>query len=167
MNLPISAPAVGLDPKRPTIHIQSPTGLNLIGRRNRAKNRAKVEKTRRNQKGVALLRGTYRRQQWAETPADQVLPDIRVDAGDRDTYASSKAMFRGLKKALRQQNWEGRIAKLAEGQRKRHALIVETIREADRTVADLPTFWHICENATADYYRQTPVKPYVNTLDNP
>lgn len=161
MNFPISAPAIGLDPKRTTIHTQSPTGLNLIGRRNRAKNRGKVEKTRRNQKGVALLRSAYRRQQWAETPADQVLPDIRVDIGDRDTYASSKAMFRGLKKALRQQNWEKRIADLAEDQRKRYEARAAAITAALTGPLDTrgARFTAYCD-AHRVYNRQTPVKPY-------
>lgn len=65
------------------------------------------------------------------------------------------------------ENWGTRIAALAEAQRERYQGFRESVRASDRENDTVPDFIRDCEKAKAVYLRQTPVKPYVNTLENP
>ena len=71
-------------------------------------------------------------------------------------------MFRGLKKALREQHHEQRVLALMDDQRCREHVYNEAIREA-RSVWEAPGILEAClNNARNDYHRLPPVKPYEN-----
>lgn len=79
----------------------------IYNRRNRAKNRAKIDKEQRNRKALRIIRN-LRKRQIAQTGHSD-LPDTRVDARDRGAFAISKPLYRGAKEAGRAARREDRL----------------------------------------------------------
>lgn len=127
-----------------------------MNRRNRSRNRAKIDKTQRNQKAIRKIRNAFKR----GVPG---VHDIRIDVSDRDTYASCKPIFRGVKKWVREEDRAARLNALIDDQRCRYHIMREEFRTSD-ALSSLPEFEAACRVAEAKYNRLEPVKPYVSVL---
>lgn len=132
----------------------------FLNRRNRAKNKAKVDKFQRNQKAIRQIKNAFKHTQYREGYPE--FPDLRIEPGNRDTYASSKAMFRGYKKFYREMERDQRLNALMVGQRCREHVRLEKRAEAINADLDNLTYFNVTNNLWADYHRQAPVIPYTN-----
>lgn len=92
----------------------------IFNRRNRARNRGKIEKAQRNRKSLRILRNAYKRQMAQEGHSD--LPDVRLDPRDRHEFAVGKPLFRGAKEAGRDARHTDRLTEACIAQRIRNRI---------------------------------------------
>ncbi len=131
----------------------------LLARRNRAKNRGRTDKFQRNQKAVRILRNAFKR-------GVEGISDTRPDIGDRDTYASCKPIFRGVKKGIREDDRNARVAEQMHDQRCREHVFQTTINkdlpEGPRSWDEIKASFQEYAKTLAVYHRLEPAAPYVN-----
>ncbi len=146
-----------LAPDRSTLHTDMRMApAFLMPRRNRAKNRARIDKFQRNQKAVRIMKNAFKR----GVPGTS---DLRIDVGDRDTYASCKPIFRGVKKWVREEDRKRRLEVLIDDQRCReHMRMIAYEAVAATPIGDFQADIDAWNAADAVYNRQAPVTPYVN-----
>ncbi len=156
-----------LAPDRSTLHTDMRMApAFLMPRRNRAKNRARIDKFQRNQKAVRILKNAFKR----SSPEDRArlgLADLRIDVSDRDTYASCKPIFRGVKKWVREEDRKRRLEVLIDDQRCRERMFDIAGRAFDdkwdvAPILDIPKANAEARAIIDAYHRQAPVTPYVN-----
>lgn len=148
----------------------------IVNRRNRALNRAKIDKVNRNRKSLRILRNA-RKRQIAQTGHSD-LPDVRLDPRDRNEFAVSKPLFRGAKEAGRATRHIDRLIEALDDQRIRRHLFDLAVEDLD---AKYPVWrgdpetgrgctpeedkaWNDGLNAARDKYLNllVPVKTYEN-----
>lgn len=142
-------------------------------KRNRAINRAKLDKTRRNQRALRICRNAWKRDPAAAEAAG--IFDSRLDPTCRNEFATTKPMFRGAKDAARAMIHEARLLENIDDQRIRGHKYNEATRAATEAYLNAPGEMDEVEIARAhyealtrahnEYHRIAPVTPYVTLAE--
>lgn len=134
----------------------------IVNRRNRAKNRAKIDKAQRNRKSLRILRNARKRQIAQEGQSE--LPDTRLDPRDRNEFAVSKPLFRGAKEAGRATRHIDRLVEALDDQRIRYEFygreLVAAAALPETTTEERWAKFQAYLAANEKYHGITPAKTY-------